>query len=82
MAYSPSGEFLTYAGDGKEHKGKVTIVATATWKALHTIVGEHDVRPLLAQGLPDGSGRQGPEAAAERRGGPSGAASSVCWTVS
>ena len=45
VAYSPSGEFLTYAGADK----KVTTVATATWKTVHTIAAEDTVPPQASR---------------------------------
>ena len=69
VAYSPSGELLTYAGSD----GKVTTVATATWETVQSIPASQGVVPprlLARRGLPEGSGRQGSEAAAEKCAGP------------
>ena len=74
VAYSPTGELLTYAGDDK----KVTTVATATWEPVQSIPADGAVPPrLLARMGPfqRASERPGSELrSAERRAGPPGAA--------
>ena len=76
VAYSPSGELLTYAGGDYEHN-KVTTVATATWEPVHTIAAEGLVPPRALPAEEGGShpggqraGRARPAAAERRERGP------------